>query len=83
MYEELKTVLIEVKGILNSCPLTYVSEEITEPPLSLSILIIGRRILDKQIVHYQSSIENTHKSLTKQARYQIKSPINSRSQYYT
>ena len=68
-YEELETALIEVEGILNSRPLTYVSEEITEPPLSPSILVIGRRILDKQIVHYQSSIENTYKSLTKRARY--------------
>ena len=68
-YEELETALIEVEGILNSRPLTYLCDEITEPPLSPSNLVIGRRILDKPFANSRSSMESTHKSVTKRSRY--------------
>ena len=43
-YEEFETVLIEVEGILNSRPLTYVYEDLEEP-LTPASLCIGRRLL--------------------------------------
>ncbi len=43
-YEELLTLLIQIEGVLNSRPLTYVDEEENEP-LTPSHLVIGRRIL--------------------------------------
>ena len=43
-YEELLTLLIQIEGVLNSRPLTYVSQEGDEP-LTPSHLVIGRRIL--------------------------------------
>ena len=46
-YEELESVLIETEGVLNSRPLTYVYDELTETPLTPSHLVIGRRLLDQ------------------------------------
>lgn len=43
-YEELLTVLIEVEGVVNSRPPTYVYPEVTEKPLTPSHLVIGRRL---------------------------------------
>ena len=45
-YEELETLLIEIEGVLNTRPLTYVYDELDEQPLTPSSLIIGRRLLD-------------------------------------
>ncbi|KAL5490750.1 hypothetical protein EMCRGX_G015929, partial [Ephydatia muelleri] len=42
-YEELHTVLVEVEAILNSRPLTYVSSEDLEEPLTPSHLLTGHR----------------------------------------
>ena len=44
-YEELQTVLVEVEAILNSRPLTYVSSEDLEEPLTPSHLLTGRRLI--------------------------------------
>lgn len=44
-YDELNTALIEVEGIVNSRPLTYVTSEDFEESLTPSHLLIGRRIL--------------------------------------
>ena len=49
-YEELETVLIETEGVLNSRPLTYVYDELSEGPLTPSHLVIGRRLLDQSPV---------------------------------
>ena len=43
-YEDFKTVLIEVEGILNSRPLTYLYQDLEEP-LARASLYIGRRFL--------------------------------------
>ena len=43
-YEELLTVLIEIEGVLNSRPLTYVYQD-GEIPLTPSHLVLGRRLL--------------------------------------
>ena len=45
-FEEFETVLVQVEGILNSRPLLYVPEEMTEP-LTPSSLCLGRRLLSQ------------------------------------
>ena len=44
-YDELHTILVEVEGTLNSRPLTFVSSDDVEEPLTLYHLFYGRRIL--------------------------------------
>ena len=44
-YDELRTVLVEVEGTLNSRPLTYISSDDPEEPLTPSHVLFGRRIL--------------------------------------
>ena len=44
-YDELNTALVEVEAIINSCPLTYVSLDDFEEPLTPSHLLVGRRLL--------------------------------------
>ena len=60
---------METKGILNSCPLTFVYEEIIEPSLTPANLIIGRRILDKTPVSIGNALKSDRETLTKRARY--------------
>ena len=43
-YEELLMLLIQIEGVLNPRPLTYVGQE-KNKPLTPSHLVIGRRIL--------------------------------------
>ena len=47
-FEEFETVLTQVEGILNSRPLTYVHEEMSEP-LTPSTLCVGRRLLSNPL----------------------------------
>ena len=44
-YDELHTILVEVEGTLNSRPLTFVSSDDVEEPLTAYHLFYGRRIL--------------------------------------
>ena len=44
-YDELSTAVVEVECVLNSRPLTYVSSNDTEKPLTPSHLLTGRRVL--------------------------------------
>ena len=44
-YEELLTALVEIEGVINSRPLSYVSADDREEPLTPSHLIVGRRLL--------------------------------------
>ena len=67
-YEELETVLIETKGILNSRPLTFIYGDILQPPLTLLCLVIGCRILDTSSVSNETE-NSDQKVLTKCARY--------------
>ena len=67
-FEELETVLVETEGILNSRPLTFVYDEITEPPLTPSCLVTGRRLLDQTAI--SSRIVKSDKvTITKRSRY--------------
>ena len=44
-HDELLTLVIEVEAVLNSRPLTYVSSEGAEEPLTPSHLLVGYRIM--------------------------------------
>lgn len=44
-YDELLTVLIEIEGVINSRPLTYLSSDDLDEPLTPSHFLCGRRIL--------------------------------------
>lgn len=44
-YDELLTAVIEVEAILNSRPLSYVSADDLDEPLTPSHLLVGRRLL--------------------------------------
>lgn len=55
-YDELHTVLVEVEGTLNSRPLTYVSSDDPEEPLTPSHLLCGRRILSLPDVWHNGQI---------------------------
>ena len=70
-YEELETVIIDIKGILNSRLLTYVYSEITdvyseitEGPLTPAHLVCSRRLFNLYGVADQEE-----KSVGKRARY--------------
>ena len=60
-YDELHTVLVEVEGTLHSRPLTYVSSDDPEEPLTPSHLMYGRRILSLPEVtgNRQASLDHT------------------------
>lgn len=69
-YEELETVLIEVEGVLNSRPLTYVYSDTTEEPLTPSHLVIGRRLSTlPDTTELSDDDEETASKLKKRARY--------------
>ena len=44
-FDELNTALVEVEAIVNSRPLTYISSDDVEEPLTPSHLLVGRRLL--------------------------------------
>ncbi len=69
-YEDLLTELTEVKGVLNSRPLTYVYDEMGLV-LTPSHVICGRRLLDKpnQDNEPESDIVENRESLSKRSRY--------------
>ena len=46
-YEELVTIAIEIEGIINCRPLTYIYNDNTEEVATPSHLIYGRRLLSK------------------------------------
>lgn len=72
-YDELSTILIEVEGLINARPITYIfdDEESISYPLCPSHLIYGRRITAMpSSEHYE--VVSTYYSLTKRARHQRK-----------
>ena len=54
-YEQLKTILVEIEGVLNSRPLTYVYDEIDDLPLTPTCLVAERRLLDQVIISENSA----------------------------
>ena len=63
------TILVEVEGVLNSHPLTYVFSEDTDEPLTTSHLLLGRRLLRKPEVSEDINADNDAEELTRRAIY--------------
>ena len=70
--EEMGTLLVEIEGTLNNCPLTYLydSEGISQP-LTSANLIYGRQIVGTANGRHFEII-STAQLLTKRARYQAR-----------
>ena len=69
-YEELLTVIIEIEGILNCRPITYVYNGAFSEPLTPSDLIYAYRILSTKSVNDQNLIEQFSTSnLLKRMKY--------------
>ena len=56
-YDELLTALTEVEMIVNSRPLSYISADDTEEPLTPSHLLVGRRTLSLPDVTFQHEMD--------------------------
>ena len=69
-YDELHTILIEIEGIINARPLTYVydDEEMNYEPLTPSHLIYGRRITSSPNSSHHEVI-STNRALTRRCRH--------------
>ena len=67
-YEELLTLLIQIEGVLNSRPLTYVSHERDEP-LTPSHLVIGRQIISVPPESQNNGETQTGKEAIKRDKY--------------
>lgn len=70
-YKEFETILLEVEAILNSRPLTFVSNEVDDPsPLCPSHFLIGKRItaLPPENIRTQQSTKN---ELTRKYKYRL------------
>ena len=75
-YDELLTSVTEVEAIINSRPLSYISAEDVDEPLTPSHLLIGRRLLNlPDYIWYQENREEdedisiNHGCLTRRMRY--------------
>ena len=70
-FDELLTVLNEVEAVINSRPLSYVSSEDWEEPLTPSHLLVGRRLMNfpDHLCHEPMGFEATQDVLTRRARY--------------
>ena len=66
-YEEMETVLIDVEGVVNSRPLTYLYNDDVVEPLTPSHLLTGRNISKNS--RTISKLNDTSQGLTKRARY--------------
>ena len=72
-YDELQTLIVEIEGIVNARPITYVYDDTESISFSLTPLhlIYGRRITTMpNSQHYK--ILSTYNSLTRKARHQRK-----------
>ena len=71
-YDELLTAIAEVEMILNSRPISYVSTEDFEEPLTPSHLLVGHRVLslpDSSCAHGTVEIDVSQETLSKRAKY--------------
>ena len=72
-YDQLQTLIVEIEGLLNARPLTYINDdsESISFPLSPSHLVYGRRIVNSPKGQYFKVI-STNKSLTRKLRHHRK-----------
>ena len=68
-YEELETVVIEIEGVLNSRPLAYLYDDISEEPLTPSTLVIGHRLLTQSQFQNVPDLDSSKMSLVKRSKY--------------
>ena len=71
-YKELHTLIVEIEGILNCRPITYVYKDEFGEPLTPSHLIYGYRILPTKSINDQNLFENEQFStsnLSKRMKY--------------
>ena len=69
-YDQLQTIVVEIEGLLNARPLTYIYDDVESIsfPLTPSHLIYGRRIVNLPNAQH-SEIISTNKSLTRRLRH--------------
>jgi len=74
-YDEMHTAIVEIEGIINSPPISYLSSDDMEKPLTPSHLLVGRRILnlpDHLIYHEEDGDEEfeiTGETLQRRAKH--------------
>ena len=68
-YDELLTAVVEVECVQNSRPLTYVSSDDTEEPLTPSHLLTGRRVLSIPDEFATAEEDETDVQLLSRRRY--------------
>ena len=64
-YDELNTAIIEIEGILNSRPLSYISPDDFDEPLTPSHLMVGRRLMSLPDHSHKESDEEYSPQATK------------------
>ena len=68
-YEELQTIIVEIEGIVNSRPLTYIYDDSVEEILTPSHLLLGRRLLSKFEEDFDDGNEVDNTVLTKRMKH--------------
>ena len=66
--QRIGNILIETEAILNSHPLTFLYEDVSQPPLTLSSLDMGRRLLDKHEIMPDNTVSDKI-MLNKRSKY--------------
>ena len=64
-FEELHTVLVQIENMMNTRPLTYLSEENCDEHITASHLIYGRKINRRNIVDNNDNVITLDKTLIK------------------
>ena len=74
-FDELQTIIIEIEGIINSRPISYLDSDDVEEPLTPSHLLVGRRLLTlpDNLTHYEEAddeeFEVTDEAMQRRARH--------------